>query len=95
VDAHLVHESVTDGRTAFPQVPGLRTAKIRLVNAYLDRLQAAAEFDATLATAFVRVVGMVDRPETLLRPDRMLRVLRAGRHASPTLPDQAKTGALH
>ena len=80
---------------AFPQVPGRRTAKIRLVNAYLDRLQAAAEFDATLATAFVRVVGMVDRPVTLLRPDRMLRVLRARRHGSPTLPDQATIGAFH
>ena len=68
---------------AFPQVPGRRTAKIRFVNAYLDKLQAAAEFDATLATAFVRVVGMVDRPETLLRPDRMLRVLRSGRAEWP------------
>jgi hypothetical protein len=68
---------------AFPQVPGRRTAKIRFVNAYLDRLQAAAESDATLATAFVRVVGMVDRPEALLRPDRMLRVLRSGRAEWP------------
>jgi 2-polyprenyl-6-methoxyphenol hydroxylase-like FAD-dependent oxidoreductase len=70
------------GDLAFPQVPGRRTVKIRLVNAYLQRLQAAAESDATLATAFIRVVGMVDRPEALLRPDRMLRVLRSGRRWS-------------
>ena len=77
------------GDLAFPQVRGRRTTKTRLVNAYLDRLQAAAEVDAELATAFVRVVGMVDHPEALLRPDRMLRVLRARRDGSPALPDRA------
>lgn len=65
------------GDLAFPAVPGRRTARVRLVNAYLARLHAAAEHDAALATAFLRVVGMLDRPETLLRPDRMIRVLLA------------------
>ena len=68
------------GDLAFPQVPGPRPAKVRLVNAYLARLQAAAASDASLATAFIRVIGMLDRPETLLRPDRVIRVLRAPRH---------------
>ena len=68
------------GDLAFPQVPGPRPMKVRLVNAYLARLQAAAASDASLATAFIRVVGMLDRPETLLRPDRVIRVLRAPRH---------------
>jgi 2-polyprenyl-6-methoxyphenol hydroxylase-like FAD-dependent oxidoreductase len=68
------------GDLAFPQVPGPRPAKVRLVNAYLARLQAAAASDASLATAFIRVVGMLDRPETLLRLDRVIRVLRAPRH---------------
>ena len=68
------------GDLAFPQVPGPRPVKVRLVNAYLARLQAAAASDASLATAFIRVVGMLDRPETLLRPDRVIRVLRAPRH---------------
>jgi hypothetical protein len=77
------------GDLAFPQVPGRRTTKTRLVNAYLAELQAAAEVDAALAIAFVRVVGMVDRPEALLRPDRMLRVLRARRGGSAALPDRA------
>ena len=45
------------GDLAFPQVPGPRPAKVRLVNAYLARLQAAAASDASLATAFIRVVG--------------------------------------
>ena len=59
---------------AFPQVPGKRPAKVRLVNAYLPRLHAAAR-DQELAAALVRVIGLKDRPEGLLRPDRMLRVL--------------------
>jgi 2-polyprenyl-6-methoxyphenol hydroxylase-like FAD-dependent oxidoreductase len=88
------------GDLAFPQVPGRRTAKIRLVNAYLAQLHAAAESDATLATAFVRVVGMLDRPETLLRPDRILRVLRTRilrvlrtrRKQSAAIPDRPVVG---
>ncbi|MGB8960531.1 MAG: FAD-binding monooxygenase [Pseudonocardiaceae bacterium] len=62
---------------AFAGVPGKRTAKVRMVNAYLPRLHAAAAIDSSLAGAFVHVMGMVDRPEGLLRPDRALRVLWA------------------
>jgi 2-polyprenyl-6-methoxyphenol hydroxylase-like FAD-dependent oxidoreductase len=68
---------------AFPEVPGIRTAKIRMVNNYLPKLHAAATADVTLGRAFVRVLGMVDRPEGLLRPDRMLRVLWTHRPGAP------------
>jgi 2-polyprenyl-6-methoxyphenol hydroxylase-like FAD-dependent oxidoreductase len=61
---------------AFPQVPGKRSAKVRLVNAYMPRLHAAAAYDQALAASLIRVIGLKDRPEGLLRPDRMLRVLR-------------------
>jgi 2-polyprenyl-6-methoxyphenol hydroxylase-like FAD-dependent oxidoreductase len=61
---------------AFPEVPGPRPAKVRFVNAYLPRLHAAAAGDGELALAMIRVIGLKDRPEGLLRPDRMLRVLR-------------------
>ena len=74
---------------AFPQVPGKRTAKVRLVNAYLPRLHAAATRDKALAAAMIRVIGLKDRPEGLLRPDRVLRVLRGnlanGKRPSPAL----------
>jgi 2-polyprenyl-6-methoxyphenol hydroxylase-like FAD-dependent oxidoreductase len=63
------------GDLAFPQVPGVRTAKIRLVNSYLPKLCAAAATNVALGRALVRVLGMMDRPEGLLRPDRVLRVL--------------------
>jgi 2-polyprenyl-6-methoxyphenol hydroxylase-like FAD-dependent oxidoreductase len=62
---------------AFPNVPGRRTAKIRIANSYLPKLLAAAATDAALGRAFVRVLGMIDPPSALLRPDRVLRVLRA------------------
>jgi 2-polyprenyl-6-methoxyphenol hydroxylase-like FAD-dependent oxidoreductase len=65
----------TGADLAFPGVEGRRTAKVRLVNAYVPRLHAAATTDRTLAAAFVRVTGLLDRPEALLRPDRALRVL--------------------
>jgi 2-polyprenyl-6-methoxyphenol hydroxylase-like FAD-dependent oxidoreductase len=61
---------------AFPGVCGKRTAKVRLVNAYLPRVCAAAEEDGVLAGSVMRVLGLKDRPEGLLRPDRALRVLR-------------------
>ena len=61
---------------AFPSVPGKRSAKVRLVNAYMPRLHAAAAHDTALAAALIRVIGLKDRPEGLLRPDRVLRVLR-------------------
>jgi 2-polyprenyl-6-methoxyphenol hydroxylase-like FAD-dependent oxidoreductase len=62
---------------SFPGVQGQRTAKARLVNAYLARLHAAAAHDARLASAFVRVAGLVAPPQSLLRPRIAVRVLRA------------------
>jgi len=78
---------------AFPQVPGKRSAKVRLVNAYMPRMHAAAAHDEALAASLVRVIGLKDRPEGLLRPDRVLRVLRgnlaSSRRPTPPPADQA------
>lgn len=62
---------------AYPQVAGVRTAQVRMVNSYLPRLHAAAGTDAALGAAFVRVLGLLDRPESLMRPDRLARVAAA------------------
>ena len=64
------------GDLVFPGVQGRRTAKVRLVSAYLARLHAAAAHDADLAGAFLRVVGLVAPPGSLLRPGVAARVLR-------------------
>lgn len=70
------------GDLAFPGVSGRRTAAIRLVNAYLPRLHAAASTDPALAAVFVRVTGLLDRPQSLLRPGVVAKVLTA-RTAKP------------
>jgi 2-polyprenyl-6-methoxyphenol hydroxylase-like FAD-dependent oxidoreductase len=64
------------GDLVFPGVQGRRTAKVRLVSAYLARLHAAAAHDADLAGAFLRVAGLVAPPGSLLRPGVAVRVLR-------------------
>jgi hypothetical protein len=79
--AHVVDvpwEMAAGGDLVFPGVQGRRTAKVRLVSTYLARLHAAAAHDANLAIAFIRVAGLVDPPQTLLRPGIVLRVLRNG-----------------
>ncbi len=64
------------GDLAFPGVAGRRTAKVRMINAYLPRMFAAAEHDGELAKALMEVISMRAQPQGLLRPDRALRVLR-------------------
>ena len=77
VDAPWTTATASD--LVFPGVRGRRTAQVRLINAYLPRLHAAAATDPSLSEAFVRVTGLVDRPESLLRPRHVVRVLRGGR----------------
>jgi flavin-dependent dehydrogenase len=72
-------EIAAGGDLVFPDVQGRRTAKGRLLNAYIARLHAAAARDAGLADAFVRVAGLVAPPQTLLHPRVAVRVLRPSR----------------
>jgi hypothetical protein len=66
----------TGGDLAFPGVEGPRPAMVRFVNRYLARLHAAAEHDANLSIAFIRVTNLLAPPPSLLRPSVALRVLR-------------------
>jgi hypothetical protein len=64
----------------FPGVIGQRTLKVRMGNAYIPRLQAAATADdGFLSTAFLRTAGLVDPPQALMRPKVISRVLRGAR----------------
>ena len=65
------------GDLSFPEVEGKRTFAVRMANAYVPKLQAAAASDGVLAGAFLRVAGLIDGPQRLLTPAMMLRVLRA------------------
>ena len=75
-------EIAAGGDLVFPGVPGRRTPKTRLISAYLARLHAAAAHDAALAGAFVRVIGMVASPRSLLGPGVALRMLRGNLRAA-------------
>jgi 2-polyprenyl-6-methoxyphenol hydroxylase-like FAD-dependent oxidoreductase len=82
----------TGADLAQPTVAGRRPARVRLVNAYLRRLHAAAERDPTLALAFINVVAMIDRPQRLLHPGPIARVLAASLRAPrrPAAPVAAR-----
>ena len=67
---------------AVPGVDGRRTPRRRIASACVTRLQDAAARDPALARAFVRVTGLVDRPEALLQPSIAVRVLRARMRAT-------------
>jgi 2-polyprenyl-6-methoxyphenol hydroxylase-like FAD-dependent oxidoreductase len=88
------------GDLVFPGVQGRRRLKVRLVNAYIARLHAAAAHDADLASAFMRVAGLVAPPQSLLRPSVALRVLRAsprqaaGSHGRLQHRDAARASTL-
>jgi 2-polyprenyl-6-methoxyphenol hydroxylase-like FAD-dependent oxidoreductase len=62
-----------------PGVPGPRPLKVRIINSYVARVQAAAAVDPAVGLAFLRVANTVDLPDQLLRPSVALRVLRAGK----------------
>ncbi|GIF07034.1 FAD-dependent oxidoreductase [Actinoplanes siamensis] len=66
---------------AYPQVAGRRTAQVRLMNAYLSRLQRAAVHDGQVTRTFMRVAGLVEPPQALMSPGMLLRVLRHGRRS--------------
>ncbi|MDX6741635.1 FAD-dependent oxidoreductase [Actinocorallia sp. A-T 12471] len=68
------------GDLAFPEVEGDRTAKVRMINAYIGRVQAAATRDGAVTRAFMRVAGLVDPPQSIMAPGMLLRVLRKGGH---------------
>jgi 2-polyprenyl-6-methoxyphenol hydroxylase-like FAD-dependent oxidoreductase len=63
---------------AYPQVPGPRTRKVRLLNAYTARLQRAASLDSQVTAALMRVAGLLDPPQALMLPRTLLRVLVSG-----------------
>lgn len=69
-------EISTGGDLAYPGVAGPRPAKVKLANAYMNRLQYAATRDAKVTEAFMRVAGLIDPPEALFKPATVFRVLR-------------------
>lgn len=64
-------------------IEGPRTPRTRWLNAYVRRFHAAAVGDPALAMRFQRVFGLLERPECLLYPATMARVLRGNLQRAP------------
>jgi 2-polyprenyl-6-methoxyphenol hydroxylase-like FAD-dependent oxidoreductase len=56
---------------------GTLSSKLRAASAFLPLVQRAAVHDEKVTEAFLRVAGLIDKPQALMRPDRVLRVLRS------------------
>lgn len=78
---------------ALPQVQGPRPLPVRIVNAYVARLQRAAVHDAEVAAAFARVMHLLASPGSLFAPGVLWRVWRHGRAdpATTTRPRALET----
>ncbi|MFE7425212.1 FAD-dependent oxidoreductase [Streptomyces sp. NPDC057545] len=74
------------GDLAFPGVEGRRTLKVNMGNAYMARVQYAATKDERLADGMMRVAGLIDPPQSLMRPATVLRVLRHATRRPPKAP---------
>lgn len=77
------------GDLAFPQVEGPRPPDVLMGNAFMRRLQTAATRDGTVTREFMRVAGLVDPLESLMRPSMIYRVVRG----SSPLPPSDRTEA--
>ncbi|ASY34714.1 MULTISPECIES: NAD(P)/FAD-dependent oxidoreductase [unclassified Streptomyces] len=86
----------------FDGVEGKRDLKVRVGQRYLAMVQTAATRDPVVTRGYMRAAGMLDRPEQLMRPAMILRVLLnalrgpAGRAAVPPAladPAPSRSGA--
>ncbi|MFT3821419.1 MAG: monooxygenase [Rubrivivax sp.] len=65
------------GDLALPCVPGPRPLAVRIVNAYVARLQRVAAQDPLVARAFLEVVNLIKPPPALFAPRVLWRVMAA------------------
>jgi 2-polyprenyl-6-methoxyphenol hydroxylase-like FAD-dependent oxidoreductase len=68
---------------SWPGVEGPRTAEGGEANEYMGQVMAGMLHDGEITNAFMRVAGLIDPPEALLRPSVRLRVERAAKLPLP------------
>ncbi|HEX5400844.1 MAG TPA: FAD-dependent oxidoreductase [Pseudonocardiaceae bacterium] len=83
--AHIIDfpwQTATSGDYNFPQVPGKRPLAVRMGNAYMAKLLAAAEYDSSITRTFMRIAGLVDSPAGMMSPGFVAKVLRGAKRAA-------------
>ncbi|WP_328941360.1 monooxygenase [Streptomyces sp. NBC_00250] len=79
--------SVTVGSDfAYPGTRGKKPPGTDLINRYMNRVTLAAQHDEAVCVRFSEIAGMVRRPEWLLTPPCVLRVLRLSRRGPARVP---------
>ena len=76
----------TGADLSLPEIDGPRPVSLRIANEYVKRVQTAAYSDALVARRLTRVIGLIDAPSRLLRPEVAARVVAASlkrRDAAP------------
>ena len=73
--AGVAWQLAVGGDLALPSVPGPRPLPGRVLNAYVARVQAAAEHDPVIAERLLRVVSLQDPPTRMFRPSTAVPVL--------------------
>ncbi|CCG03734.1 hypothetical protein [Blastococcus saxobsidens] len=81
------------GDLRIPSVSGPRLLRVRVMNAYVARVQAASAVDAAVGRAFLLVANLTDPPQKLLRPRFAASVLLKARHAGPVAAPVAGSGS--
>jgi 2-polyprenyl-6-methoxyphenol hydroxylase-like FAD-dependent oxidoreductase len=69
----------------FPQVPGPRTRRLKMINSYLPQLHRASTVDPYVGETFMRVANFLVPPQRMLSPRMLWRVWR-GRRAGVRTP---------
>jgi 2-polyprenyl-6-methoxyphenol hydroxylase-like FAD-dependent oxidoreductase len=86
-------ELATGSDLAHPEIDGPRPLSWRLTSAYMQRLLPVAHHDPAVAEAFVRVIGMLARPQDLMHPRILWRVLRKIRQQGRAVGAEARVGS--
>lgn len=86
-------ELSTGSDLGHPDVEGPRPLSWKLTNAYMERLLPVAHQDPEVARAFIRVIGMLDRPQQLMAPRMLLRVLKGPRAEARPATSAARMGS--